>query len=333
MPTIIDGMAGLRHIGLSCILAGIVVLLLPAETRQARKQTLAEVVAAAGLTAPREAAVEQGRPITSYAVLDDRSVYVLAYYWDLPSGTLEDPLRILSYDRGSGVWKAGQLALAGDPIAHGECVGSILRVQALPYAFLLDTHINPSAGCLLVVSRNLEFRAALYGWYLAAFGEGLIVFQRSEVHFASVHPAELAVYDARTGQEMALFPRKPFQAIRSAYGAELAEFYRTHEDWCMRNNHPCDPESMDSSVVGEVATSAQEHALAFVISYDAIQKFPGDLKTPPGPGKVVYLYRHVDNQATLEYRELLLSDIEARFGNLPLRSLLEPERLQQIFGK
>ena len=90
MPTIIDGMAGLRHVGLSCILAGIVVLLLAAETRQARKQTLAEVVAAAGLTAPREAAVEQGRPITSYAVLDDRSVYVLAYYWDLPSGILED---------------------------------------------------------------------------------------------------------------------------------------------------------------------------------------------------------------------------------------------------
>ena len=333
MHTIVDGMAVLRHIGLSCVLAGIAVLLLPAETRQARKQILAEVIAASGLTAPREAAGEQGRPITSYAVLDDRSVYVLAYYWDLPSGTLEDPLRILSHDRGSGEWKAGQLALAGDRIAHSECGGSVLSVHALPDAFLLETHINPSAGCLLVVSRNLQFRAALYGWYLAAFGDGLTVFQRSEVHFASVHPAELAVYNARTGQEMPLFPRKPFQAIRSAYGAKLAEFYRTHEDWCMRNNHPCDPESMDSSVVGEVATSAQEHALAFVISYDAIQEFPGDLKTPPGPGKVVYLYRHVDNQATLEYRELLLSDIEARFGNLPLRSLLEPEKLQQIFAK
>ncbi len=333
MHIIVDGMAVLRHVGLSCILAGIAVLLLPAETRQARKQTLAEVIAAAGLTAPREAAGEQERPITSYAGLDDRSVYVLAYYWDLPSGALEDPLRLLSYDRDSGEWKAGQLALAGDRIAHSECVGSVLSVHALPDAFLLDTHINPSAGCLLVVSRNLEFRAALYGWYLAAFGDGLTVFQRSEVHFAPVHPAELAVYDARTGQEMALFPRKPFQAIRSAYGAKLAEFYRTHEDWCMRNNHPCDPESVDSSVVGDVVTSAQEHALAFVISYDAIQDFPGDLKAPPGPGKVVYVYRHVDNEATLEYRELLLSDIEARFGNLRLRSLLEPERLQQIFAK
>ncbi len=204
-------MVALRHIGLSCILAGIVVVLLAAGTRQTGKQTLAEVIAAAGLTAPREVAGEQGRPITSYAVLDDRSVYVLAYYWDLPSGTLEDPLRILSYDRASGEWKTAQLALAGDRIAHSECVGTILSVHALPDAFLLDTHINPSAGCLLVVSRNLEFRAALYGWYLAAFGEGLIVFEPSEVHFASVHPAELAVYDARTRQEMALFRANLFR--------------------------------------------------------------------------------------------------------------------------
>ena len=216
----------------------------------------------------------------------------------------------------------------------------VLKIWVIWSAFLAVSMLVASASarqvktilyCLSVAGPILAVESISHGGQQRLINGGLEVTERAQGSFT--HPAELAVYNARTGQEMPLFPRKPFQAIRSAYGAKLAEFYRTHEDWCMRNNHPCDPESMDSSVVGEVATSAQEHALAFVISYDAIQEFPGDLKTPPGPGKVVYIYRHVDNEATLEYRELLLSDIEARFGNLPLRSLLEPEKLQQIFAK
>jgi hypothetical protein len=184
-----------------------------------------------------------------------------------------------------------------------------------------------------VVSRNLEFRDALYGWYLAAFSDGPIVFHRSEVHFAAVHPAELGLYDPKSRREIALFPRKPFQPTRSAFVAQLSEFYRTHPDWCNRNNHPCDAESMDSSLVGEVVTNIQEHALAFVISYDPIQEFPADLQTPMSPGKVLYVYRHVDDEARLEYRELPLSDVEAQFGRVPLGNLLEPEKLQQFFTK
>lgn len=32
------------------------------------------------------------------------------------------------------------------------------------------------------------------------------------------------------------------------------------------------------------------------------------------------------------YREMLLGDVERRFGKVPLRSLLEPAALQEIFG-
>lgn len=274
-------------------------------------------------------------PITSYAALpNNRDFYLIAYYWRVPSGMLEDPLRVLSFNRQTEEWQNAQLMLGGDQIAHSECVGSILGAHSLTSAFLLDTHINPSAGCLVILDRNLSFRNALYGWYLAAVDDTRIVFQRSEVHFAAVHPAELALYDLTTKQETSLFPRKPFQRIRSEYTAKLRDFYRTHEEWCRENNDPCEPETVDSSLEGEIAVNHREHALAFVIDYDSYDRFRGSsglVQKPVNPGKVVYVYRYVNDEAKLDYREMLVSDVEKRFGKLSLRALLEPTVLQEIF--
>ena len=89
---------------------------------------------------------------------------------------------------------------------------------------------------------------------------------------------------------------------------------------------------MDSALQGEVVVNEREHALAFVISYDRIQAFAGPVQKPEGPEKVVYVYRRVNDEAQLDYREMLLSDVEKRFGKLSLRSLLEPAALQEIFG-
>jgi hypothetical protein len=41
----------------------------------------------------------------------------------------------------------------------------------------------------------------------------------------------------------------------------------------------------------------------------------------------------VNDEAKVEYREMLQSDVEARFGKRALNSLLEPATLQDIFGK
>jgi hypothetical protein len=300
-----------------------------------KEPTLAQVLAAAGLKPPVEVVKDLDHPITSYAaLLDDRDAYVIAYYWSLPSGTLEDPLRVLSFNRQTQEWKSAELMLGGDQIGHSECVGSVLHADALPTAFLLDTHINPSASCLIVVDRNLAFRNALFGWYLAAVSDTQIVFQRSEVHFAAVHPAELALYDLTTKQETSLFPRKPFQRIRSEYTARLRDFYRTHEEWCRENNDPCEPETVDSSLEGEIAFNHREHALAFVIDYDSYDRFRGSsglVQKPVNPGKVIYVYRYVNDEAKLDYREMLVSDVEKRFGKLSLRALLAPTVLQEIF--
>jgi hypothetical protein len=306
---------------------------LPARSSaQPKQQTLSQVLVAAGLKPPADAVSDLDHEITSYAVLNDRDIYLIAYYWNLPSGMLEDPLRVRSFARQTGEWKDAQIMLGGEQIGHAECVGSVLRARSLRSAFLVDTHINPSAGCLVILERDLAFRNALYGWYLAALSDSQIVFQRSEVQFAAVHPVELALYDLKTNRETPLFPRKPFRSILGDYVAKLHEFYSAHEEWCQQNNDPCDPESVDSALSGEVAVNEREHALAFVISYEHIQELAGPLQKPEGPGKVVYVYRHLNDEAKLDYREMLYSDVERRFGKLSLPSLLEPAALEKIFG-
>jgi len=48
--------------------------------------------------------------------------------------------------------------------------------------------------------------------------------------------------------------------------------------------------------------------------------------------EVVYVYRNVANGLPIEYREILLSDLYARFGRAPLQRYLERDVLARIFG-
>jgi hypothetical protein len=213
-----------------------------------------------------------------------------------------------------------------------NCLGSVLSISALGDRLLLDTHLSPSAGCALILSQNLKVEAGVYGWYLGQIGGDEIIYHRSEIHFASEHPAEIALFNLRTKRDLTLFPRKPYQAIRLALIAQLKEFFQTHEDWCNKFNDPCDPDWFDSSLEGEVATGAEKDALAFVISYEQ-QAFPREIQKPSGPKNVLYVYRHVNDEAKMEYREMLLTEAKERFGDMPLQELLKPEVLQKIFSE
>ena len=71
--------------------------------------------------------------------------------------------------------------------------------------------------------------------------------------------------------------------------------------------------------------------MAFLISYEQIQLVQGEVEKPDGPKDVLPVYRRVGEEAKLEYREMLLGDAKARFGDLSLENLLKPEALQKIF--
>jgi hypothetical protein len=275
------------------------------------------------------------KSITSWAELDDANQYLIAYYLDDGTNELNPPLFIDRYDRKRAEWKSVSFPDAHTNSAQPDdnCYGSVLRVGTLGSRFFLDTHINPSAGCLLVFSPDLKLEAGLYGWLERMLGEDTLIYQRSQIHFAPVHPAEIALYDLRTKRDVTLFPRKPDSAIRRARTAQLAEFYKTNKQWCKENDDPCDPENFDSALQEEVATNEAEAAVAFLISYEQIQLVAGDVQKPSGPKDVLYVYHRVDDEAKMEYREMLLADAKARFGIAKLQGFVQAEILQKIFAE
>lgn len=275
------------------------------------------------------------KTITSWAELDDANQYVIAYYVDDGRDVLNRPMFLERYDRKRGDWTSSSLADAETKSGaiDVDCFGAILSVTAAAKRLLVDTHINPSASCLLVLSADLRLEIGLYGWLERMLGEDTLIYQRSQIHFAPVHPAEIALYDLRTRRDVTLFPRKPDSAIRRARTAQLAEFYKVNKEWCNKNDDPCDPENFDSGLQGEVATNEAEAAVAFLISYEQIQLVGGNVQKPSGPKDVLYVYRRVNDEAKMEYREMHLEDAKARFGTSKLPDFVQAEVLQKIFAE
>src|SRR5689334_8846809 len=205
-----------------------------------------------------------------YIDLYDRRAERCSYYVSDSPEQLNPPIYIDLYDRRAERWKSGAIeaATAKSAGVDVDCLGSVLEVTAFANYLALETHINPSAGCEIILSRDLKLKTSLYGWSVGRFGDGGIVYHRSQVHFATVHPAEIAVYDPETGRDYTVFPHKPFQEIRLRLTEELREFFKTHQDYCKQANDPCDAELFDSSLTGKVVTDDREHAVAFVISYE-----------------------------------------------------------------
>lgn len=87
------------------------------------------------------------------------------------------------------------------------------RIESIGGRLAIETLLNPSAGRALVFSQDLKLEGTLFGWLIGRLTNDELIYERSEVHFAPVHPTELALYDARAKRESAIFPRKPYQAV------------------------------------------------------------------------------------------------------------------------
>jgi len=308
-------------------------LLLGADT--ACSETLRHVLAARNLPVAVAKLENLDKNITSGAELDDETQFLIAYYIDDGTSALNPPLYVERFDRKLRSWKGATLEKAETRWKDIDvpCLGSIMKVTAVGDRFFFDTHINPSAGCMLIISSDLKLEASLYGWPVGRLGAETVIYHRSQIHFAPVHPTEIALHDFRTKRDVTLFPPKPESPLWQARTQQLQSFYKGNEEWCNKNNDPCDPAYFDSALEGAVTTNEKEQALAFLISYEQIQLVQGEAQKPDGPKDVLYVYRRVGEEAKMEYREMLLGEAKARFGDLSLQNLLKPEVLQKIFNE
>jgi hypothetical protein len=292
-------------------------------------ETLGEVLKQHGIASTIHAT--PGRPITSYGILDEPATFCIAFYWlDNQTGTLGDQLEILSVNRDAGKTRTATLRYSelvpGKP--HFR-TGSITRIVASPNFLFLSGHDNPSAGKVLVLSRELSFQTALSGWPLATFDNDILVFHKSQIHFAPIHAAEIAIYDPHVGREEQIYPRKPFQEIRLRHIEALRKVYEPRPtEWFMQRNHPTDPEWFNNYLVGDVAVSDAQDALAFVIAFDHSEVRTDESR--PQPTHVIYVIRGIGS-GSVKYKEILQDQLEPGLGVRSLTELLDPRILGRIF--
>ena len=134
-----------------------------------------------------------GVKITSYAISKD-DPFLLAYYTDDGSGSLQVPLHVIRYDRATGDLRRGDVR-DSDALPHGEiplgCFGSVLRIREYLDTIYVETHVSPSAACAILLSSGLSFQTVLPGLLEGFLGADYGILGRGEIHFMSVHPCTL----------------------------------------------------------------------------------------------------------------------------------------------
>ena len=297
-------------------------------------RTLRQVLSSQQVPADARELKNLDRVITSGAQFSDDQQFVIAYYVRNESGSLHPPLFFDTLNRPTGKWRSASFDVAqtksGD--VNIDCFGAVMLIQKLGSFVALNTHLGPSAGCVILLSDNLEVQGALYGWVLANFADGTIVYHRSQVHFAPVHPAEIALYNPSIKKDFTIFPHRPLSGVRRDLMARLTEFYHKNSDYCEKHTDPCDPESFDSALVNDPIIDERQQAIAFDISY-ALQGYGQGDEKPSGPSRVVYVFRFAKDEAKMEYRELDSQELRSRYAAATLKGLVQPEVLEKIFSK
>ena len=149
---------------------------------------------------------------------------------------------------------------------------SCLDTQVVPKGaeryIQVSCHLNPSAEELFVFSRDATLKGELFGWTLATLPNDLIVYHNSQIHFAATHSLGISVFDPVTLSDKKIYPPVPYQPVRSAFIARVAEVYKQRgEDWLRDHNHPGNPEFFDASLQSDVVVSATQKGFSFTVRY------------------------------------------------------------------
>lgn len=258
--------------------------------------------------------------------------FLIAYYLRGSDNGLRFPLLLDRLDKRTGKWRPAALHKitvnigAGERNATTECLGSVVNLRRSAQWYYLDLHEGPSAGCLLVLSRDFRINGTLTGWSMAVFKSGPLVYEGNTVHFAPVQPETLFLYDPATRKSQRLYPPKndPF---RQAFSAKLKK--AINRKACAENHWACDPNEFTTSV-GPVAVNDRTQALAFPAEFDTggVTTKPWSESTRRAVCHYVYIYRlHPP-----AWREFSPAELLAKFHTDSLKELLQPAIIRQVFA-
>jgi hypothetical protein len=283
-------------------------------------ETLEDALRAAGVPTGRFAALELSQKIASYAISKDEP-FLLAYYTDNGSGRLKLPLHVIRYSRATGDLRQADLQNVGGM----DWPGDALRIREHSDAIYIETHLTPSAGLVIVLSSDLSFEAALSGWVVGLLGADYAIVQRSETHFASVHPLHIDVFDLKRNRLTQVYPFADDPVRR-----QFARLLRPHivTQWCMTHNAQCDPRNFDAGLDGQAAVDEKSVVFGFAASFDA-EGFGEAAQNQVGPQSAVYIFRL--RGGTWEHRVFRPGQLQPLFGVTSIAELVS-EKPDAAFG-
>ena len=293
-------------------------LLFTSGTSTVAAETLEDALRAVKVPVEQFPASVLAGKITSFAASSD-GPSLLAYYEEDGSGFLRPPLHVVRYERATGSLRRADLrdvsALFPGTIPM-NCLGSATDIREYGGRIYIDTHVNPPAGCVIVLSQGLELRAALSGRLLGNIGADYAILQRSEVHFTSVHPTHIAVFDVKRNESTEVYPyaddphRRQFsQLIKPLISGR----------WCRESNAQCDPDNFSVSLRHGVMVNEAARLFAFQAEFDPVGFGPAAEKQVPAR-TVTYLFR--ERGGKWEHREFDALQLEKMLGGMSLGKLI-----------
>lgn len=234
----------------------------------AQTQTLREVLHEFDLPPVAGAPVDLDHHITSYAAENWPDLFVIAFFRLSPEPNhLPDTLRVSAFDPKTRTWAHASLERRR-AAAPAWDIGSVVGLQHSTDQLFLDTHTNPSAGTLIVLTRGLQPMAALDGWLLKLLPSGRVFYHRSMPHFVSTHPAELWTWDPHSRRDLRVYPSEPYDSLRRSYIAETTlKYQQVGEAWFRTHNHPMDAEHFGSSIRSRIRTDEPGARAVFLVQF------------------------------------------------------------------
>ena len=269
---------------------------------QGPTKTLREVLERYRIDAGSEAARDLDTPVETFMVDDTDEFFFVVYYPD------NENLHFGLFDKRSKVWKHTSTP-------RDILMGSLSQIIHTQNHFYIDTHLNPSAGGLVVVDKDLKTVSVLFGWLIKILPDESVIYHRGQVHFAPTHPAELWVYD-RNGRDRRLYPNPPYQPVRQTYIQTVKRIYdEKGEPWFRENNHHGDPTAFDSAIDNVVVNAVTE-------SVGFIATFGGDGQVPTPAQDVLVVCRNIE-ALTAACTEQLVADINSAHPSWSNQQIVE----------
>ncbi len=262
---------------------------------------------------------ELSQNITSYAIFEDNP-FLLAYYVDDGSGQLRSPLNVVRFDRDTFDLRRAALrdinALFQNEIPM-DCLGSALSVKEHRSLVYIDTHSNPSAGCVIILSSDLKLKTALSGWVIGLLGADYAIVQESEIHFMSVHPLHIQVFDIKQNRAIEVYPPQN-DLWRRQFSHAIKP--RISDKWCMQNNAQCDPGNFDVVLKAKAAVNEEAKTFGFEATFNA-SGFGDSAEKHVPPRTIAYIYR--EHSGIWEHREFQPEQLKGLFGAASIQELVK----------